>query len=179
MKDLENFCLSRFVQVLKHGFLLIGPDFDEVVSEIYSQLSSLHDFPESVCVLLNPKQNGQRGVVHNVRIWPLPSLKEKERLNMSLHQIILEYVIKMFLLHALFSPLLKWYIHIFHFVQSIPNTVWATSGGTTFLRYASVRYMIFCGAPGHFTGVLGKEKTALPSLKSWRAFQVFCTVFTE
>ena len=49
----------------------------------------------------------------------------------------------------------------------------------TFLKYASVRYIIFCGAPAHFTGVFGKEKMAFPSLKFCKAFHVFSTVLTE
>lgn len=49
----------------------------------------------------------------------------------------------------------------------------------TFLRKASERYMIFWGAPAHFTGVFGKVNNALPSLKFFSAFQVFSTVCSE
>jgi uncharacterized protein CbrC (UPF0167 family) len=42
-------------------------------------------------------------------------------------------------------------------------------------RWSSARYMIFCGAPAHFTGVDGKVNTALPDCSPRRNFQVEST----
>lgn len=55
---LKDFGHSGFVQVLKHCLLFLGPHFDEVVSEIYIQVSSPDNLPQSVRIFLDAKQNG-------------------------------------------------------------------------------------------------------------------------
>jgi hypothetical protein len=42
-------------------------------------------------------------------------------------------------------------------------------------RCSSARYMIFCGAPAHFTGVDGNVKIALPAVTWSRVCQVEST----
>lgn len=49
----------------------------------------------------------------------------------------------------------------------------------TLRKISSARYMIFCGAPRHLTGVAGRVKNASPPLNFCKALKVSFTVFTE
>ena len=52
-------------------------------------------------------------------------------------------------------------------------------GNLTSLKYASAKYMIFCGAPKHLMGEFGTVKIAFPPLKFCMAFHVSLTVKCE
>ena len=49
----------------------------------------------------------------------------------------------------------------------------------TLRNISSARYIIFCGAPRHLTGVAGNVKKASPPLNFCKALNVSLTVFTE
>lgn len=85
--DLINFSHSRFVQVFKHSFLLVCPNFYEVVLIVNSKIPLLYYFKQCISILLNTKNHTKGSVEHDVCFGTSSCLQEESQLAFSIKKL--------------------------------------------------------------------------------------------